>query len=261
MQNQHVQRLLEKDYSFKFGDYIAKGFNILGKNLGGFVVFGLLAGIMIMVAGFIPILGGIAANLILTPALLAGVYIVANKVERQEDREFSNFFDGFQYIAQLALVALVSGIIILLSLIPFGLANVNILAWLLDTFTHGFVTTDTFAFVSDFPGFSTWTLLLLLPAIYFSVAYAWSGMFVVFHKLSFWDAMEASRIMITKKWPIFFLFMIVTGLIGGLGVLGFFIGILFTYPAMLCMHYAAFSDVTELNQATDEVDILDHLVE
>ncbi len=259
MQNQHIQRLLEKDYQFKFGDYISHGFNILGKNLGGFVVFGLLAGIIIMTAGFIPIFGGLAANLILTPALLAGVYIVANKVERREDREFSDFFNGFQYVPQLALVALVSGMIILLSLIPFGFANVNIVSWFMGFFTEGLM--DPEMFLDDFPGFSNWTLLLLLPAIYFSVAYAWSGMFVVFHKLSFWDAMEASRIMITKKWFIFFLFMLVTGLIGGLGVLGLFIGILFTYPAMLCMHYAAFSDVTELNQASEDIDILDHLVD
>ena len=263
MENQHVKRILEEDYDFNFGDYISEGFKILGKNLGGFVVFGLLAGIIIMISSIIPILGSIANSLVLTPALIAGIYIVANMVDREEDREFGDFFKGFNYVPQLALVALVTGLFTGLALIPFGLANVNMAIWVKDLIVNSdSLATNPDLLFEGYPGFSGWTTILLLPSIYLSIAYAWAPLFVVFHKLNFWDAMEASRIIITKKWFLVFLFSIVIGLIAVLGFLGFCIGILFTYPAAMCMVYAAFADVTRLNEIQEGgMDIADHLVE
>ncbi len=87
------------------------------------------------------------------------------------------------------------------------------------------------------------TLLLIIPGIYLAVAYTFTIPFIIFLKYDFWDAMEASRRVITKNfWP-FLGFMVVILLINFVGVLLLGIGVLFTLPATYCMIYAAFEDI------------------
>ena len=115
--------------------------------------------------------------------------------------------------------------------------------------------------MEDFPGFSPASLFLLLPTLYFAVAYSFSDMFIIFKGMNFWDAMEASRQLVTKKWFIFFGFAIVMMLIMLGGFFAFCIGDLFAFPAIMCINYVAFADITKLNEKPDsETDILDHLV-
>ncbi|MDR2011251.1 MAG: hypothetical protein LBQ22_12300 [Bacteroidales bacterium] len=86
-------------------------------------------------------------------------------------------------------------------------------------------------------------ILLIIPGIYLSVGYLFSNLFVVFLGYDFWDAMEASRKIITKKWWSVFGFVLLIGLINILGLLIFGIGIFFTAPATYCMIFCAFEDV------------------
>ena len=257
MENQHLKKILEEGYEFKFGQYISQGFSLFGKNVGGFVVFGLLAGLIIMTVGIIPILGDLLSNLILLPALTVGVYLVANKIEKRIPTDFNDFFKGFDFVGQLALVALVSSMITIVATIPFGIANWSMIEWGMGVFENPFEIEYQ---LEDFPGVPVWTWLMLIPSIYLAVSYSWASMFVVFHKMNFWDAMETSRQFITQKWLIYFIFLIVIGLLAGMGVIFFFIGILFTYPIMLCAQYAAFADVTRLD-LEEEADLVDHLVD
>jgi uncharacterized membrane protein len=86
-------------------------------------------------------------------------------------------------------------------------------------------------------------LLLLIPGIYLGVAYTFAALFVTFHKMDFWPAMEASRRVISKNWFNVFGFVLVLGLInmGGAIVLG--IGLLVTIPISMCAIYVAFEEV------------------
>jgi len=264
MQNQHVQQLLEEDYYFRFGDYISEGFRILGKNLGSFVVFTILFLIIAMVTSFIPIIGGFANSLIISPCLLAGLYIVANKVQRNEMTEFGDFFSGFQFLTQLALVAFMTSLITMLALIPFAFSNVGFINWIAELALNSESLADNPEMLfEDMPTFYPWTFILLIPPIYLAISYSWAPLFVVFHKLQFWDAMEASRIMITKKWFQYFIFTLVVGILASVGVVGFCIGILFTIPAAYCMIYAAFADATQLDELDngEDFDIVDHLID
>jgi hypothetical protein len=96
---------------------------------------------------------------------------------------------------------------------------------------------------------------------YFGVAWSWAAMFVVFYKMSFWDAMESSRKLITKQWFFIFLFLFIVGLIAALGFVLLCVGMLATIPAAQCMQYAAFADVTKLNETPDAEDTIDqHLI-
>jgi hypothetical protein len=73
--------------------------------------------------------------------------------------------------------------------------------------------------------------------------------------------LEASRKIITKKWFIFLAFFIVVGLMAAAGVIIVCIGLLASLPAAMCMVYASFEDVTQLNDHSGNDDEIErHLV-
>ncbi len=84
---------------------------------------------------------------------------------------------------------------------------------------------------------------LILPGIYLAVAYTFVPLFIVFGKMEFWDSMEFSRNMVTKKWWDIFGFVLLLVLINIVGALAFVVGLLFTIPITYCAIYAAFEDI------------------
>ncbi|MFQ5447061.1 MAG: hypothetical protein ACE5FF_09005 [Saprospiraceae bacterium] len=255
--NSRIEEIIQEGYDFRFGDYISKGFSLLQKNLGGFIIYAVVTLGLIMVINFIPFIGALVNNFILTPVLTVGAFIAAHKLDKGEQTEFGDFFKGFDYVGPLALTALAIFVVIMVSLIPFFLSvgSSGLIGWYMDALRNPMSA-------GEVPGIPGWSLLLLLPAIYFSVAYNWAYMFVVFYKMSFWDAMEASRKVISKNWIMVFLFLFVTGLIAAAGMILLCVGILATFPAYLCMGYSAFADVTKLGTESEEGDNIEqHLVD
>lgn len=86
-------------------------------------------------------------------------------------------------------------------------------------------------------------LALILPGIYLAVAWMFSILFIVFGEMEFWDGMEFSRKLITKKWWSFFGLAILLLLINLAGALVLLIGLIFTVPVSFCALYAAFEDI------------------
>lgn len=85
--------------------------------------------------------------------------------------------------------------------------------------------------------------ILLIPGIYLAVAYMFTSLMVIHKDLSFFEAMEASRKLITKKWFMFLLFAILIGLINIVGLILLGIGMLFTIPFTVCAVAVAFDDI------------------
>lgn len=203
------ETLISEGYEFNFGEYINRGFDIFKKNAGGFIGYTLLIGLGMVVINYIPLIGrmlGQIANIVLTPALLAGFFIVAKKIAHEEPCQFKDFFRGFDFFLQLFLANLVSGLFI-----------------------------------------ATGFLLLVVPGIYFIVAYLWVSLFIVFARKEFWSAMELSRKVISKKWLSFFGFILVLLLINIMGLLALGIGLLVTIPATILALFAAFHDIVGTN--------------
>ncbi len=251
-----IESILQNGYDFKFGDYISRGFEILQKKLGGFILFTLVFLAIVVVIQLIPFIGPIAVQFFISPALTVGFFLVAHKLQKGETVEFGDFFKGFDYIGQLALTSLIMSLIIVASLIPFFLAvaGTGIFEWYMDAMQMR-------GEIGDLPQLPAWTFLLMLPAVYLGVAYYWAYMFVVFYNMSFWDALESSRKLITKKWFLIFAFLIVVGLIAMAGMIIVCIGLLASIPATMCMVYASFEDVTQLNKESSEGDDIErHLV-
>ncbi len=95
-------------------------------------------------------------------------------------------------------------------------------------------------------------LLLIIPGIYLAIAYAFASMFVTFHGMDFWPAMEASRKVIGKNWFGMLGFFLVLGLINVGGVLALGVGLLVTFPITLCAVYVAFEEVVGTGDVLEE---------
>ena len=208
---QKVDDLLNDGYEFQFGSYISEGFNIFGKNVGGFIGFIFIYIVIVTVLGVIPILGQIA-SMVIAPPLIMGIYIVAHKIQRGEEHQFSDFFKGFDHFGQLVLTNIVMYLLILLAFLPF----------VFTVFSSGLfqaiLSEDPTGILNVFNNFPMWSFILLLPIVYLSIAYTWANMFVVFYNVDFWTALESSRKVISKKWLIIFLFFIVIGILAMLGI-------------------------------------------
>jgi len=109
--NRRIEQKIQNGYSFELEKYLSEGWNLFRKELGPFVLYGLVAGLILTALSFVPILGQIASYL-LTPALTAGLFIGARKLDQEGTLEFNDFFKGLDYIVQLFLVTFVTGILI-----------------------------------------------------------------------------------------------------------------------------------------------------
>ena len=254
-----IDQIISEANDFRFGDYLSRGFEIFKKDIGGFIVFTLIFFVLSMVIGLIPVVGSLANSLFVTPALTAGIYLVARRLDLNEQNEFGNYFKGFDFTGQLALAALVVSLITVLSIVPFALVvwNPEYLEWYQDVLQNPGSPPPSFP---EMP--PLWSFLLLLPAIFLSIVYSWTYMFIALHKLEFWPAMEASRKLLTKHFFIFLVFIIVFLVIFMGSLLVFCIGILAGIPLIMCMNYAAFADLTKLNATPDTgEEIEQHLID
>ncbi|MGF1458007.1 MAG: hypothetical protein ACFBSG_03175 [Leptolyngbyaceae cyanobacterium] len=213
----------DREYDFKLGQYLGRGWEIFKSNAIGFIGFTLLVGvIMTLLSVILPFplgsgnfeegQGGIGlVNNILITLFVPGIYIVAFQIARNRPTAFGDFFKGFNRALPILLLAIVSGFLI-------GLA----------------------------------TVCLILPGIYLAVAYMLSLPFLLDKNMDFWPAMEASRKLVTKKWFAFFGFSIVMGLLNILGLILIGIGFLVTFPWTICCVVAAYEDIIGLNSVAED---------
>lgn len=256
-----IQKIINEGYNFRFGSYIDSGFKLVQKNLGMFIGFFLLYILIFAIVGMVPVVGQIVSSL-LGPVVLAGFYLVAKKTQNNQHTEFGDFFKGFQFATPIVLRVIATSLIMLICALPFIylVYDSGLLEWYMELLAN---PEESQYLIEDFPGLPNWwSMFLLIPLIYFAICYAWADMFIVFKNMSFWDAMEASRQLVSQKWLTIFAFFFVVGLIAMAGALLCGVGMIFTVPAAMCISYIAFADVIKLNDIDqEEDDILDHLVE
>ena len=250
-----IENVLNNGYTFQLSQYISKGFNIFGKNAGLFI--GYLLVYMCISAGLsiIPLIGQIASALI-SGALVAGYFIVADKTDRGEFVEFSNFFDGFKSWSPLVIASLLTGLLIVALLIPFGFYF--FIKFGLSSFSGGrygmpdFGALDVLVIVAFF-----------IAMVYVSMSFIYTSFFIVFDKMEPWAAMMTSRKVVEQSFFMHVLFSFAWGFIILISALPLLLGLLVTIPAAYCSIYAAWADITnyqeEFNEQED--DILRHLIE
>jgi hypothetical protein len=244
--------ILSNGYNLDTMASISRGFNILGKDIGSYLGFVVLYLIISLVVGVIPILGTFL-GLIISPALQAGFSYYLKGYLKDNNTEFSNFFNGFKspQIWQLFLAYLVTNIIVVI------IAGTAILIISGSTILE---YADELASLSDpskmeankeliekimANGMLAGILIGGLIAGFISILWILTQQFIVFREMGFWEAMEASRKIVAKKYFSYLGWLIVWGIILIVSALPCGLGLVFTIPAFMLSTYALYMQITE----------------
>ncbi len=245
--SQKLQNHLANGYEVKIGDYISRGWEIFKSNMGGYIGYFVLYGIIAVICNFIPLVN-ILSSIIITPCLMFGFHLVSNQIsEKKVIPEFGTFFNGFQHVGKLALIALITLAVVIVCFLPAGIsAGISAFSNMKDS-----TAMLTSLLSSSIPLLSIGVLVML----YFIVSWSFAGLIAVFHNKEAWAAMETSRKLISKNWFMMFLLIIVIGLISLSGVILLGFGLLFTIPLGVCCTYAAYEDIAGTDDTIEQDEI------
>ncbi len=242
-------------------DYFSQGFNIVFKKPGFFVGFILIFFAINFGISLIP-LGNYVFSFFFQPLLLVGCYVVADRINYQEDVEFSYFFDGFRNkMGNILLTNLLMVVILIVPMLlifggvfyAFGLSN-------LEALLMG--RTPDYSTFSGLTGTSIALFIIgFIIFAYFGISYALALHMARFKDLSPWESLEASRKLIGKNFLSFFMFFILAFLVNLAGALLLLVGLLVTIPATYVALYIAFDDLVKAREEQDADDrIMDHFI-
>ncbi len=228
--DQIYTRVMSENSAVAIGESIGRGWEVVSGNFG--LAIGATAiWILCNIAGAIPCLGILIA-LGVTPILQAGLYRLFLKLHRGEPAEFGDAFSAFStsYL-QLFLYALVQLILIGICLIPgYALSMVgSILSQ----------RNEVVGLLLSLVG----VLLILPPAIYLGVSWAFAPLLIVDKGLDFWPAMELSRKVATKKFFGVFGLLFLCGLIFMAGFIALCLGVFVSAPLALAAVAVAYDGV------------------
>jgi len=201
--NQKIDRMLQREYQVNIGEYLGKGWQVLKQCFVPMVGFFLLTVIINFALSYVPILGQIVSTIISAP-LAAGYTFVVLAILRDQPYTFNDFFKG--------------------------VSNKYFLQIFLISLVGGLLILLGYIF-------------LLIPGIYLSIAYIFAIQLAVDYDLEFWDALETSRKLVSKKWFSISWFSLVLLAVNVVGLLLFGIGLLVTLPLTICTVIAAYDDI------------------
>lgn len=244
-----LETVLSEGYSFNMGDYISGAFKQFGNDAGSYIGFTILYFVISMVIGAIPFVGTIA-GLIVNPPILVGIYIFARLHKKGSVRSFNNFFDGFkgnwiQYALQSFVTGLIVALAVFVVIAPFFLTTIIELVGNADRLENMQDQEELQAFMLTLltGKILLGILLAMLVGSAIAVLYVFAPMFIAFRGMTFWDAMEASRKVVSKNYVQFLIMMIVLMLIGFVGVLLCCVGLLVAMPVIYIAIYLAFEEI------------------
>ncbi|ABB58454.1 DUF975 family protein [Synechococcus elongatus] len=259
-----------RDRPFEIGLYLERGWQLFRQNWQLYVPFGLIlfafgfilgmASSLLQIAvclslavsidecpEWVPQLVDLPFNLISwlvgTP-LGAGPVVAALLQLQHQTPEFSDFFKGFRRFWPLVLTSFLIGFIIFIVVFVIALVF-GAVAFLLNqagTPVEGLVG---IAIVG--------VLLAIAAATYIGVGYLFVTPIVLDRRIGVWQALELSRQVVAPRWWSAFGFLILLGLINGLGFLACCVGLLVTIPVTLCAIAVAYSDQIGLETAETAV--------
>ena len=113
------ERLLQNGYTVTVGRYFSGAWRLFRQYPQGFLLYGLLLiGLHLVSAG--------AVVLCIYP-LIAGISLVAHRLEKRETPEFSHFFGGLNHFLPLFVGSLIAWIFIILGLFTCGILSVYLI--------------------------------------------------------------------------------------------------------------------------------------
>jgi uncharacterized membrane protein len=225
--------LLARDYEVNVGDCLNRSWALFQANMGVMLGATALVYLVVLAINVIPYLS-LILSLVLTGPLMGGLWYFYILKVRGMDATAGVAFSGFgPQFGQLALANVVTGLLSGLCLLPaFGLfVGGAVLGGALgEGGGEGGAVLGVFAVIS---------LLLLVVGfagyVYLAVSWLFTLLLVVDKGMAFWPAMELSRRVVAKRfWGVLWL-SLVAAILGFVGMLLCFVGILFFGPLAMGM--------------------------
>jgi uncharacterized membrane protein len=228
--------------------------------------FMLVSGVISFFAQVIPI-AGVFISLIIAPVLQVGYSQFTYAAVKENRVDFAEFFKGFNRVGPLVVTYILSALIILAAMVP------GLILWYQAGMFDWFIgIMEEYPFFEDLSGFGEsvdmglfWigTMLIFIGAMVVGVLFTWALNLVWFFDITPSEALAASRKLVARNWAPMIIFLILSGIIAGLGLLLCGIGILYTAPAMAVAQFFAFADSTKILEDdgdSQQPDIIDHFI-
>jgi len=240
---QRIENIREFGYEVNISKYISNAASIFGKKGWSFVGIQFVFFLIIIPLAFlsmIPFVGSLIVQLVVA-CLWVGFYIAAQKISTEQPFSFSNFFGGFEYfknisIKTLIIFAFMFGLLLIFMLVG-AIVGSNLIS--LDNFSQ-----DIAMMMQQSIGMFQiviFGVLILVMCVY--MIWLFADQFILFANMGAWEAMEASRKVISKKFFSIVLFMLALILLNIVGAMLVVIGLLVTMPISFIAIYCAWEDI------------------
>src|SRR5258705_8257112 len=250
-----IEELRETKSTFSISKAISDGWRIVSKHLGYYIGAGVITVIISIFVGFIPFVGGIVNNLIVSPCFAASAIFITWRISKGHAwTDFGDMFKGFSYATPGLISALIQsfvmaliGLLCLFSLIP---QFVDL--WQLSQGSGAYQNQEEITELVRSIFFNTKNILLfclfMLAILLLSAVWAFKIHFIVIYKMDAWPAMELSRRVTTPNLLRLVGLFIIIGLIVIVSALPCGIGLLFSLPLSFGAIYSAFAQITGSDQ-------------
>lgn len=241
-----LSSLLANGYETNSVEYIKKGFELFKQNIGPFIGFIIIVGIAEAIVASIPFIKGFSSALI--APIVAGGFLVAKMIDKNEPHTFSNFFDGTKNYVPLMLVTLIPTIIIgAIYLIIGGWAYFKVaFLGIVPKFSFNDLNSLS-SYANSMAGFGARASLAGIIAGVVSILFLFGTFLVLFENFEPVRALDISRKLVSKKFFNWFGFLLLIGLFNVAGAICLVVGLLVTIPSSVCALYVAYEDVVGLN--------------
>ena len=247
---------LKTDQSvFSIGQAFSDGWALVSKHLGYYILGGVIAVVIGIGVGIIPIIGGVVNNLILSPCLMAGAVFVTWNISKGKGwTDFGDMFKGFNYLQPVLISTLIQGLATLTLTV---LIFYNFLPELLHLFkisqgANAFTKQGEIkaAVIDLFTGkFIVSMLILMVALLLISALWVFKIHFIVIYKMQAWPAMEMSRRIARHNLLRLIGFFLLLGIIIVISAIPCGIGLLFSLPLMIGATYSAFAQITQCDES------------
>jgi hypothetical protein len=218
--------ITSKGYNFNIGKYIAEGYDLFKKDVGGFILATLLTFIM----SIIPFCGILA---------IGNFYKICRKVDQGGKVEAGDIFDFTDFVVYLKLMVLVF-IVVIIMMIP---VQITLVPFFIAASEEGEQINPAVLL----SGMWIWFFLYILLMIAFSVSLFFVQPLISLYRVqSVRQAYSLSWKLVKKNFLMIFLFTIIVSIISQLGALACGIGLFFTIPIGICIRYVAYKDVLNM---------------
>ncbi len=249
------QSAIEGNFEFPLGKIIREGWSIYVSKLPSFLGFSILTVIInifallliamlmgmlvqIPILGLFALIGGYLVIFGFVFSLAGGIYLVCDKIQRQEAVEFSEFFQGLRKLIPIGANKLIQAIIIGIPVMAYVLSSdlaelINSIDW------------ESLNSLEEVQQIAEQTrpisLVALFPQILVTAIFLFATPLILLGKLSFISAMGISARVFAKSIPgILALTLALTVLLVVVGWLLTLIGMILVFPLIYTITYAAY---------------------